>query len=80
MTNKKNIMSLATIALTLGITKSKLQYYKIMGILKPIEQLGSVKNTVNFYNFSDVKKVLTLIDKHQKKGLTIKQMIEQKIV
>lgn len=80
MTNKKNMMSLSTIAIELGITKSKLQYYKMMGLLKPIEQLGGAKHMVHFYDFTQVKKLLAAIEKHQKKGLTIKQMMEQKLV
>ena len=69
-----NIVSLSQLAIELGVNKSKLNYYAVMGLIKPITKLGRI------YIFEKDKVLATMkkIEASKNKGKTIKQIIEEK--
>ncbi len=56
MNNFKNIMPLGQIADQLGVNKSKLNFYKLLGKIKPV--LSFPKNKIFLYDLEEVRKVL----------------------
>jgi DNA-binding transcriptional MerR regulator len=65
----KQEMPLRAVADHLGITKTKLHYYRNLKLIKPSQVFKSSKN--HLYDLTAVKEALAQVTKLQKKGLTL---------
>lgn len=68
---KEEITTLSELALYLKINKSKLNYYKEVGLLIPIKEVGK---TFIFDKKTIIKRI-RLIETEKKKGLTLEEIV-----
>lgn len=66
----KKEISLAELALELGINKSKLNYYFLLGFLKPVAKFGKMGVFDRKASLSVIKK----IESEKKKGKKLKEI------
>ena len=62
-------MPLRAIAATLGVTKTKLHYYRNLGLIAPSNNFKASK--IHLYDLTRVRSVLEKIKRLQKEGLTL---------
>ena len=64
------VISMSEMSIEIGVNKSKLSYYVTKGVLIP----DSIVSGMYLFDKANVKKTLALIEKHQEKGLTLKEI------
>lgn len=69
-------MPLKAIAVKLGLTKSTLNYYRSLGLIKPSNNFKESK--IHLYSLSQIKADLDNIKKFRAKGMTLIEIAEAK--
>lgn len=69
MQMNKQEMPLKAIAQSLGVTKTKLHYYRNLGLIKPSNNFKDSK--IHLYDLTEIKAALEKIQKLQTKGMTL---------
>ena len=62
-------MPLKAIAQKLGVTKTKLHYYRNLGLIKPSNNFRDSK--IHLYDLDSIKSILDKVKKLQTTGLTL---------
>lgn len=68
----KKEISLAELALELGINKSKLNYYQLMGFLNPVSVVGKR----GLFDRKSSLKIIKKIEAEKKKGKKLKEILK----
>lgn len=73
MKKRQRIISLGILAKNLNITKSRLEYYNTLGLIKPLYKMT---DGVRGYDEDRTVRKITLIRKFQKEGMALQDIKE----